>query len=51
MPGFLAVGIIDSYTGADDERLSVTYRLTIVGYAEPNDVVVLLCGIRCGLRG
>ncbi|WP_135610657.1 prephenate dehydrogenase [Methanococcoides sp. AM1] len=51
----VSVSIIDTYTGISDDRLSVTYRITILGdlpVAEvQEDIEKLFVGLGCGIRG
>lgn len=51
-----AAEIIDTYAGVKGkQQLSVTYRIRIIGDESPNevhdDIVGLLCGLGCELRG
>ncbi|MGP8337337.1 MAG: prephenate dehydrogenase [Methanosarcinaceae archaeon] len=51
----VSISIIDTYTGIDTKRLSVTYRIIIIGDCVPgkvqDDILNLLGGIGCELRG
>lgn len=51
----VSAGIIDTYTGIDTKRLSVTCRITIIGDSKPaevqDDIQKLLVGLGCELRG
>ncbi|SES76743.1 prephenate dehydrogenase [Methanococcoides vulcani] len=51
----VSVSIIDTYSGISDDRLSVTYRITILGdlpAAEvQEDIEKLFVGLGCGIRG
>jgi prephenate dehydrogenase len=51
----VSANIIDTYTGIDTKRLSVTCRITIIGDSKPaevqNDIQKLLVGLGCELRG
>ncbi|MCL7411160.1 MAG: prephenate dehydrogenase [Methanosarcinaceae archaeon] len=51
----VSASVIDTYSGIDTERLSVTYRITIIGDREPAEVQdgiqKLLIGLGCELRG
>lgn len=51
----VSASIIDTYTGIDTKRLSVTCRITIIGDSKPaevqDDIQKLLVGLGCELRG
>ncbi|UGV40603.1 prephenate dehydrogenase [Methanococcoides orientis] len=51
----VSVSIIDTYSGISDDRLSVTYRINILGdlpVAEvQGDIEKLFVGLGCGIRG
>lgn len=51
----VSANIIDKYTGIDTKRLSVTYRIIIIGDCAPgkvqDDILNLLGGLGCELRG
>jgi prephenate dehydrogenase len=51
----VSVSIIDTYSGVSDDRLSVTYRITILGDLSAaevqEDIEKLFVGLGCGIRG